>query len=395
MAAPTSFNGLPVVRKWADLKVSYKACKVSNVIDHGIFRLCPVQGGYVLLCCKNGCRGLMSKTGFCKNHNIFKESYDYCQHEGRFKSASQGYEYNKPLDGMTNIKHPDCDLQGHRIDNIVNLPNEVCRYPGCILSSSYACEGEPAQYCVAHKLNNMVNVKSRQSKYPGRFLQVNSADKSEAERVDTSRGYPVFDFPNNDAKYCASHKLNKTVKVKKCKYPGCSISPVFGYPGGVTHYCYDHKLEGMVNVKSRRCAYPICTKIPCFGYEGGSAKYCSSHKSENMVNLSYVKCKYPGCNNLSTFGYEGCPLERCLFHKLDNMINLKTKRCRHPECSIRPSFGHKGGSIEYCSSHKLHGMINLKIKRCQHPYCDNRAYYAYGGNEIYCLLHKDKHKEKN
>jgi hypothetical protein len=92
---PAVFNGLPVVKTWAALKLKSTAFKLGNVIKHNQSRLCLVPNGYVLLCSSVNCRSLASENNLCKNHNKGVESYRFCREEGCGKQACYGYEYKK------------------------------------------------------------------------------------------------------------------------------------------------------------------------------------------------------------------------------------------------------------------------------------------------------------
>lgn len=59
----------------------------------------------------------------------------------------------------------------HRLDNMVDVKNISCIYPGCKTQPSFGYEGCRAQHCSIHRLINMVDVRHVKCEYIGCKIQ--------------------------------------------------------------------------------------------------------------------------------------------------------------------------------------------------------------------------------
>lgn len=130
------FNGLPIVRKWSDIKVNNKMFKMENVVKSGSQRLCHFPSrGYVLLCSIDHCKGLITDNNLCKNHNKEIESYSYCRHQGCQKQASFGFEYTKSL-----------YCSAHKLNGMVDVKSKKCKHSNCKTQRVFGYEGDDVQF---------------------------------------------------------------------------------------------------------------------------------------------------------------------------------------------------------------------------------------------------------
>lgn len=199
-------------------------------------------------------------------------------------------------------------------------------------------------------------------------------------KQDGCKTWPSFNYPGQNAMYCASHCRKGMIDVSSrvCLHEGCRKNPSFNYNGikkGL--YCSGHKLEGMVDVKTRKCQHEGCTVFPTFNTNGERPGiYCAKHKEPGMSDVRKKvsnPCQFEGCKEKPTFNFPGMKGSRyCAEHKIDGMeCNLKT--CKNPACERPPTYNYEDTDTPiYCSYHRLEGMIYLSNRRrnaCEEPGC--------------------------
>ena len=255
----------------------------------------------------------------------------------------------------------------------------LCTYDNCYKRASFNYENNKALFCYTHKLDSMINVTINKCIHP------NCKTTANYNTINNKRGI-----------YCVSHKTPDMISVTsiKCKYIGCLHVPSFNNIGekrGI--YCDEHKLQNMINVTMKRCLSNGCAVYPTFNFPNiKSPIYCSSHKLNTMVNVVDSKCIESGCTTRPIYNYSTEKVAKyCKIHKLQGMIDIKSKYCIFTGCKTRPIYNSpKESTGIYCCAHKLVGMINIKDKKCREPECSLIPSFNQPGERrgVYCAKHR-------
>jgi EsV-1-7 cysteine-rich motif len=279
------------------------------------------------------------------------------------------------LDGMIDVKHPKCGLNGckiqptfgvvgakratrcrdHASDGMEDIKHNRCGVNGCKVRPSFGRrEDVKATRCVAHKDLDMEDI------------------VHDICGVDGCRTRPCYGaIGTKTATHCVDHADDKMEDVTsaRCGVNGCKTQPSYGLPNSssVTR-CAKHADAGMQDLRKPQCGVDGCQKRPCFGFYGDeTATRCVSHADEGMEDIKNRQCDAPQCATQPNFGFiDQIRASRCSQHIDAGMVDLTHRKCGIDGCTTQPRYALEGSSPTRCYQHKSDGMIDVVHRYCPH-----------------------------
>jgi hypothetical protein len=237
----------------------------------------------------------------------------------------------------------------HKSDDMEDIVNKRCDFPGCKSRSSFGLPGKISTKCGKHKSSIMENLVSKRCGFPG------------------CKGYPIYGLPDDKiATKCMGHKTDNMENIisKRCEFLGCKTYANFGLPGSkIATNCGRHKTDIMEDIKNKNCDFPGCKIRANFGLPGSKiATKCGDHKTDNMEDIKNKNCDFPGCKKRSTFGLPGSKkANKCGDHKTDFMEDVLNKKCTG--CGLTRADKSNNFLCSSCNPNSYHKSKENDIKK--------------------------------
>ena len=229
---------------------------------------------------------------------------------------------------------------------------------GCGIIACFGVRGsgrKGAKFCKNHKTDDMVDLVNRQCAWPGCEIQ------------------PHFGEPGGKPIFCETHADDTMVHVTamKCKVKGCATWPSYGYKdirSCKERCCFEHKNDDMIHLSITQCEGKngsACTKQAHYAFKGEKARRCGTCKEYNMRMIAKQCAADPECMGQARYGVPCRTATHCYTHRERTMIVCPRTRCEQFSiCRKWATHGTAADGLMHCERHTIEGESDMATKTC-------------------------------